>query len=70
MVCSSAGVDSFQRAYHRCMGTHVLELTNEEVTLLRHALRHYLSEFGHDEADVLRATKKLIARLPEPTPAP
>ncbi|WP_186763135.1 hypothetical protein [Lentzea tibetensis] len=52
------------------MGTHVLELTNEEVTLLRHALRHYLSEFGHDEADVLRATKKLIARLPEPTPAP
>jgi hypothetical protein len=27
-------------------------LTEEEPTLLRHALRHYLSEFGHNEADI------------------
>lgn len=65
-----AAAKSQVEAYHCGMGTQVLELTAEEVTLLRHALRHYLSEFGHDEADVLRATKKLIAKLPEPTPTP
>lgn len=47
------------------MATTTLELSDEEVTLLRHALRHYLSEFGHNEADVLREAKKLLARLPQ-----
>jgi hypothetical protein len=51
------------------MGTTLLEVSDEEVTLLRHALRHYLSEFGHNEADVLRETKKLLAKLPQATPA-
>ncbi|WP_285741740.1 hypothetical protein [Lentzea sp. NBRC 105346] len=50
------------------MSNQVLEVTDEEVTLLRHALRHYLSEFGHNEADILRSTKKLLAKLPQPTP--
>jgi len=52
------------------MGTTILELSDEEVTLLRHALRHYLSEFGHNEADVLREAKKLLAKLPHAASVP
>ncbi len=43
---------------------HTLELTDEELTLVRAALRSYLDDFGHEEADVLRRIKELIARLP------
>ena len=43
---------------------HVLELTDEELRLIRAALRSYLDDFGHDEADVLRHVKALIAKLP------
>lgn len=48
------------------MGTITLELTDEELVLLRHALRHYLSDFGHEEADIVRRTRAMLARLPEP----
>jgi hypothetical protein len=47
------------------MGT-TLELTDEELVLLRHALRHYLSDFGHEEADILRKTRALLGKLPVP----
>lgn len=49
-----------------------IELTDDELRLVRSALGSYVREFGHDEADVLRAYKSLLARLPEasqPTPA-
>ena len=45
---------------------HTLELTDEELRLLRAALHSYLDDFGHEEADVLRRIKELIARLPTP----
>lgn len=44
--------------------TTTLELTPEELVLLRHALRHYLSDFGHEEADIRRLTRALIGKLP------
>jgi hypothetical protein len=44
---------------------HTIELTDEELRLLRHALHAYLDDFGHDEADVLRLIKALIAKLPD-----
>jgi len=31
---------------------------------LRSALHSYLEDFGHDEADVLRAIKQVLAKLP------
>ncbi len=40
-----------------------VQLTEEEMRLLRAALHAYLDDFGHDEADVLRALKALIAKL-------
>jgi hypothetical protein len=43
-----------------------LELTDEELRLVRSALTAYLEDFGHDEADVLRAVKAVIAKLPHP----
>ena len=40
-----------------------LELTDEELKLLHSAVRAYLDDFGHDEADVLRRVKQLLAKL-------
>ena len=45
---------------------HTLELTDEELRLLQAALHSYLDDFGHEEADVLRQIKELMARLPTP----
>ena len=43
---------------------HTIELTEEELRLLHAALHSYLDDFGHNEADVLRDLKALIAKLP------
>ena len=43
---------------------HTIELTEDELRLLNAALHSYLDDFGHDEADVLREVKALIAKLP------
>jgi mannose-6-phosphate isomerase-like protein (cupin superfamily) len=45
---------------------HTIELSEQELTLLHSALHAYLDDFGHDEADVLRELKALIAKLPQP----
>jgi hypothetical protein len=47
---------------------HTIELTDEELRLLQAALHSYLDDFGHDEADVLRLVKQLIAKLPTSPP--
>lgn len=44
--------------------SHTIELSNEELRLIHAALHSYLDDFGHEEADVLRAIKALIAKLP------
>jgi hypothetical protein len=43
---------------------HTIELNDEELRLVRAALHSYLEDFGHDEADVLRALKRVLAKLP------
>jgi hypothetical protein len=45
-----------------------IELTDEELRLLHEALHAFLDDFGHEQTDVLRAIKALIAKLP-PRPA-
>jgi hypothetical protein len=40
-----------------------IELTEQELRLLQNALHSYLDDFGHEEADVLRTVKALIAKL-------
>ncbi len=56
------------RTYSGDMNT--IELDDHELRLVRHALRSYLDGFGHDQADVLRAAKSLLARLPDPMATP
>jgi hypothetical protein len=43
---------------------HSIELTDEELRVIRAALHAYLDDFGHEEADLLRLIKRLIAKLP------
>jgi hypothetical protein len=45
---------------------HTIELTDEELRVLQAALHSYLDDFGHEEADLLRVIKALIAKLPSP----
>ncbi len=45
---------------------YTLELTDDELRLVRAALTSYLEDFGHDEADVLRQIKQVLAKLPPP----
>jgi negative regulator of replication initiation len=40
-----------------------IELTDEELRLLIAAVHSYLDDFGHEEADVLRRAKQLLAKL-------
>lgn len=50
----------------------IIELTAEELQLLRAALNSFLDDFGHDEIDVVRRIKALLAKLPDdenPSPA-
>jgi hypothetical protein len=43
---------------------HTIELTDEELRLVQAALHSHLDDFGHNEADVLRQIKLLMAKLP------
>jgi hypothetical protein len=43
---------------------HTIELTAEELKLVQAALKSYLDDFGHEEAELLREIKALIAKLP------
>ena len=46
---------------------HTIELNDDDLRLLHAALHSYLDDFGHEEADVLRLIKQLIAKLPSPS---
>ena len=45
---------------------HTIELTEQELRLVRNALQSFLEDFGHDEVDVLRSIKQILAKLPQP----
>jgi hypothetical protein len=47
---------------------YTLELNDNELRLLHAALHSYLDDFGHEESDVLRAIKALIAKVPDAEP--
>jgi hypothetical protein len=46
---------------------HTIELSDDDLRILHAALHSYLDDFGHEEADVLRLIKQLIAKLPTPS---
>ena len=43
---------------------HTLELTDGELRLVSSALHAYLDDFGHEEADLLREIKAVLAKFP------
>jgi hypothetical protein len=45
-----------------------IELTPDELQLARAALQAFLDDFGHEEMDVVRRIKALLAKLPEEAP--
>lgn len=45
---------------------NTIELNDEELRLMHAALHSYLDDFGHEQADLLREIKALIAKLPQP----
>jgi len=45
---------------------YTIELSDEELRLVHAALHSYLDDFGHNEADVLRVIKAVLAKLPQP----
>lgn len=40
-----------------------IQLTDEELRLVVNAVRSFLEDFGHEEADLLRSLKELLAKL-------
>jgi hypothetical protein len=46
---------------------HTIELTEDELRIIRNALHSFLEDFGHEEADVLRSIKAVLAKLPDPS---
>ena len=47
-----------------------LDFDDGEMQLLVAALRSYLDDFGHEEADLLRRVKLLLAKLQAPATEP
>lgn len=45
---------------------HTIELSDEDLKLVHAALHSYLDDFGHEEADIMRSIKAVIAKLPQP----
>jgi hypothetical protein len=46
------------------MTDHTVQLTDDELRLVHAALHSYLDDFGHEQAELLRRIKALIAKLP------
>ena len=46
---------------------NTIHLTDEELVMARHALGSYLTAFGHDEADIHQAIRRVLAKLQSPT---
>jgi hypothetical protein len=44
-------------------GMYAIRLTEAELEMARHALRAYLSAFGHDEAQTVGEIRRVIAKL-------
>ena len=45
---------------------YTIELTEADLRMIHAALKSYLDDFGHEEADLLRKIKELIGKLPRP----
>lgn len=42
---------------------HTIDLTGDELRLVRAALRSFLDDFGHEEQDVVNQLRALLAKV-------
>lgn len=42
---------------------NTVHLSDDELRMVRSAMRSYLNTFGHDEADVVAVVKRVLAKL-------
>jgi hypothetical protein len=42
---------------------HMIELNDQELRLVLAAVRSYLNDFGHEEADLLHRIKEVLQKL-------
>jgi hypothetical protein len=42
---------------------HTIELTPDELRLVRAAVRAFLDDFGHEEQDVVNALRAVLAKI-------
>jgi len=42
---------------------HTIELTDDELKLLREALKSFIDDFGHRQQDLVRRLEALLAKL-------
>jgi UDP-N-acetylmuramate-alanine ligase len=42
---------------------HTIELTPEELRLLREAVHAFVDDFGHEEQDIVNALRAILAKL-------
>ena len=47
-----------------------IELSDEELRIVRTALHSFLDDFGHEEQDVVLAIKRVLEKLPNPAARP
>jgi hypothetical protein len=43
-----------------------VEFTHDELALVHHALSAFLSDFGHNEKDVVHSLRDLLGKIPNP----
>jgi hypothetical protein len=43
---------------------NLIQLTDDELRIVRAALHAYLDDFGHEEADILKVIKAMLAKIP------
>jgi len=44
-----------------------IEFTDDELVLLRNALRSFMSGFSHDEHDLVQRIRGLLGKIPSPS---
>ena len=43
-----------------------VEFTSDELALVHHALSAFMSDFGHNQADVVHQLRDLMGKIPTP----
>ena len=60
---SGSGVYRAARAVLVSRSMNPIELNDEELRLLREAVKTFMDDFGHEEQDIVNALRALLAKI-------